>query len=159
MELEELTEMFEQLGAPDPKAWAESQIREGIPQLARFMVIRALWDCVAPSDSTAWIDYELKNEAGCPHAKAMQEMIDAGVSREAIATLARFKGAEAIREACYLLEDYTSVSQNIDPQTGEERIRWSLRELDEDGKPKPYPIDGLHESFWNVDPAAKNRTG
>src|SRR5687768_4776329 len=35
-ELERLTAVLERLGARDPRAWARSQVSEGIPQLARF---------------------------------------------------------------------------------------------------------------------------
>ena len=34
--LDELTRIFQKLGAPDPEGWARSQIQEGIPQLARY---------------------------------------------------------------------------------------------------------------------------
>ncbi len=36
----ELTELFARLGARDPEKWARSQIKEGIPQLARFLFLR-----------------------------------------------------------------------------------------------------------------------
>ncbi|MCM0674467.1 hypothetical protein NCC78_07165 [Micromonospora phytophila] len=38
-----LAERFKELGALDPESWARSEISENIPQLARFMVLRALW--------------------------------------------------------------------------------------------------------------------
>jgi hypothetical protein len=38
-----LAERFKELGALDPEEWARSEISENIPQMARFMVLRALW--------------------------------------------------------------------------------------------------------------------
>ncbi|TLD70640.1 hypothetical protein FEM03_09990 [Phragmitibacter flavus] len=153
MTQDELTEIFRRLGVSNPASWASSQINEGIPQLGRFLVIRAMWDCVTRAGTTNWIDYELKHSADTPHAKALQQMLDAGVSREAMTELVRFKQAESLREVCYLLEDYTSVPQNSNPDTGEEYVRWSLRQLDTEDQPMAWPIDGLHESFWSLDPA------
>ena len=43
MDQKELTEIFRKLGAEDPEDWARSQIREGIPQLARFLFLREAW--------------------------------------------------------------------------------------------------------------------
>ena len=153
MTQDELTELFRKLGVSNPESWASSQVNEGIPQLGRYLVIRAMWDCVTRAGTTNWIDYELKHSADLPHGKALQQMLDAGVSQEAITELVRFKEAEALREVCYLLEDYTSVPQNSNPDTGEEYVRWGLHELDAEDQPTPTPINGLHESFWSLDPA------
>lgn len=32
-----------ELGAPDPGVWAGSEIREGIPQQARYLALRRIW--------------------------------------------------------------------------------------------------------------------
>ena len=153
MTLEELTDIFRRLGANNPERWAGSQIREQIPQLGRFLVLRAMWDCVTRAGTTDRIDYGLKHGRDAPHIRALQAMLKAGVSKEAITSLARFKQAELLQEFCYLLEDYSSVPQNSIPKTGKEYVRWSLREIDADGKPMERPIDGLHESFWSLDPS------
>ena len=44
--LQKLTKVFDRLGAADPESWARSEIEEGIPQLGRFVFLRALWDTV-----------------------------------------------------------------------------------------------------------------
>ncbi|MEP4076216.1 hypothetical protein [Haloferula sp.] len=153
MTQDELTDVFRKLGVSDPESWASSQVKEGIPQLGRCLVIKALWDCVTRAGTTSWIDYDLKHGAETPHGRAIQTMLDAGVDKEVITDLVRFKEAEALREVCYLLEDYTSVPQNSNSDTGEEYVRWSLRELDSEDQPTDRAIDGLHESFWSLDPA------
>lgn len=152
MTQEKLTEIFRRLGANDPESWAYSQVAEGIPQLGRYLVIRAMWNCVTRSGKTSWIDYELKHSPESPHGKALRQILDAGISREAITELVRFKEAEALREVCYLLEDYSSVPENSNPETREEYVRWSLCELDSEDQPTGKSINGLHESFWSLDP-------
>ncbi|MCP4385018.1 MAG: hypothetical protein GY798_27005 [Hyphomicrobiales bacterium] len=42
--LDELSAIFKALGADDPEGWAGSEIRENIPQLARFLFLRQAWD-------------------------------------------------------------------------------------------------------------------
>jgi hypothetical protein len=39
----DLRDRFAALGAREPEDWAGSEIREGIAQLARFLVLRDLW--------------------------------------------------------------------------------------------------------------------
>jgi hypothetical protein len=34
-----LTKVFDKFGARDPRAWAKSQLTEGIPQLQRFLFL------------------------------------------------------------------------------------------------------------------------
>jgi len=153
----QLTELFTKLGAPHPESWARSQIREEIPQLARYLVLRSMWDCVTPTKYTRWVDRDLKETSDPAYKKALEDMLSAGVSREAITCVVRYKEAEALREFSYVLEDYSSPPRNSDPTTGDAYIRWSLRQLDEKGNPTGRPIDGLHESFWSTDPEAKEQ--
>src|SRR6478736_3386328 len=40
MDQKKLSALFRTLGARDPGAWAQSQIEEGVPQLARFLFLR-----------------------------------------------------------------------------------------------------------------------
>ena len=40
---EELTAVFEALGADDAEGWIKSQLEEGIPQLHRFLFLAKAW--------------------------------------------------------------------------------------------------------------------
>jgi hypothetical protein len=42
-ELAALTRRMTELGASEPGGWAESEIREGIPQQARYLALRRIW--------------------------------------------------------------------------------------------------------------------
>jgi hypothetical protein len=55
MNEQQLTELFRKLGAQNPEGWAHSQIREGIPQLARYLFLREAWRCVISPDSRNWM--------------------------------------------------------------------------------------------------------
>jgi len=48
MNKKRLTEIFRIAGAPDPEGWAESEASEDIPQLARYLFLRAAWRGVVP---------------------------------------------------------------------------------------------------------------
>ncbi len=43
-ELAALTKRMDELGASDPEGWARSEIREDIPQQARYLVLRRIWN-------------------------------------------------------------------------------------------------------------------
>jgi hypothetical protein len=55
MNVQELTELFRKLGTSDPEGWARSQIRENIPQLARFLFLRQAWKLLISEDDRKWI--------------------------------------------------------------------------------------------------------
>jgi hypothetical protein len=43
MNQKDLAATFRKLGARDPEGWADSQVEEGIPQLARYLFLRQAW--------------------------------------------------------------------------------------------------------------------
>jgi hypothetical protein len=54
-DLNELTALFEKLGARSPESWARSQLSEGINQLQRFLFLRQAWSLILREDDTDWI--------------------------------------------------------------------------------------------------------
>ena len=87
MNKEELTAIFKNLGAKDPELWAESQIDEDIPQLARFMLLKGAWDAVVP-DNEEWIDHVMSKynkDDDSPYrvvGHSIKKLSDCGVPRE-----------------------------------------------------------------------------
>ena len=61
-EIEQLTELFRKLGADDPEGWAGSQVREGFPQLARFLFLRQAWRKIVGKHDETWIS-DLRSSA------------------------------------------------------------------------------------------------
>src|SRR5262249_56265462 len=55
----ELTALFEKLGAREPELWARSQLDEGINQLQRFLFLRQAWSLILREDNTDWVQAEI----------------------------------------------------------------------------------------------------
>ena len=150
----QLVSIFRELGARDPEEWADSEINEDIPQLARFLFLKGCWDVIVPDTDTSWIDNVLQNfpeTSGQPFAggaHAIRRMLAQGCTKADIAELVRCFQAELLLGICYLMADAGSVEGN------EEHANWALVELDEDGCPK-RPISGLHESVLETDPSGR----
>jgi hypothetical protein len=78
--MDELTRRMAHLGAPDPSAWAGSEIREGIAQQARFLFLRGIWpDLIDP-----YLDEEVVRRI-----PAGVRLLDAGASLPDLATALR----------------------------------------------------------------------
>ena len=133
-------------------AITESEINEGIPQLARYVFLKGAWDGVVPDDES-WIDNVLSQynkEDDSPYSgigRSIKKMIECGVPKKDITELVRCIGAEMIFHIGYLLDDPGSVN-------GNEYINWALVQLDDNGKPIKT-ISGLHESVLETDPTGR----
>ncbi len=118
MDEAELTEVFRQFGARDPEGWARSQIEEGIPQLARFLFLKACWSSVNEDGDTTWIDRVLSNTP--PHseepfsgiAHSIRSLLAAGASRDDIAELVRATQAEMLATLTYVMSDSGALPGN-----------------------------------------------
>ncbi|MCG5468924.1 hypothetical protein LADH09A_002825 [Micromonospora sp. LAH09] len=137
-----LAERFKELGAHDPEEWARSEISENIPQLARFMVLRALWrDAISP-----WLDAS----ALCDVAAA-RRLIAAGADPHDVLLVARVGAYEAVVAAVCILDE------GGDPNARESDPGWHLVETDAECNPTGREIGGLHESLGETDPAGDKR--
>src|SRR5258708_39380043 len=153
-QLQELTELFRKLGAPDPEEWASSEINEGINQLGRFLFLRQAWRIVIEENDTSWIqseiDYSLRNP-GAPCAGiglALQNILSHGVNPQDITDVARGMQYALLFSLCYLLDDPGKLEDAV------ANVNWGLMPLAENGQPLA-PIAGLHESVLETDPTAR----
>ncbi len=150
----ELSALFRQLGAPDPEAWARSQVDEGIAQLHRFLFLRQAWRLVLGEDATAWIDRSIAHTKKDPEGvfaglgAALERAVAAGASREDLTQIARGMQAELLFQFCYLLSD----SGLTEPEL--QGVGWGLFQTDEGGE-AIGPIVGLHESVLELDPSGR----
>ena len=154
MDIETLTALFRKLGARNPEGWAGSQIREGIPQLTRFLILRKLWSYVVDETDTAWIDrWIASSEAGSqePFAgvgHALRSLRARGATNEELTDLVRGMQAEMLSSFCYVLDDpYLE-----EPEVA--HISWALVQTDEDGTVLAT-IQALHESVLDTDPTGR----
>jgi len=151
MDEKKLIATFEKLGARDPVEWANSQMREGIPQLARFLFLRQAWKKVLSPAETSWIDSDLTRDEGGPGGgivRALRRAQAASVPREDLAEIVRVKQWELLLQLCYLLDDPQIEDADI------QDVAWGLFQIDEDGKPGQR-ISGLHESLLETDPTGR----
>jgi hypothetical protein len=151
---DELTAIFRRFGARDPELWASSQADEGIPQLARFLFMRAAWEHIPREGDSSWIDREIKSSTERPTlpyaglGKALALCREKGVPDSALTEIARCLQASMLFTVGYVI-DGPAYSYTV------EGLSWSLFQVDEEGKPFGEPVSGLHESVLEFDPTGR----
>ncbi|MEW6126850.1 MAG: hypothetical protein AB1757_07405 [Acidobacteriota bacterium] len=151
---QELTELFQKLGAPDPELWAASQIQEGINQLGRFLFLRQAWRQILDESDHTWIQStieESKRNPGAPYSgsgPALERLLQNGADPQDLTDVVRGMQSDLLFRICYLLSD----PQIIEPELQD--IHFGLFQLDEDGR-IGEAIDGLHESVLHTDPTGR----
>jgi hypothetical protein len=152
--LSELAETLRSLGALDPEGWAQSEISEDIPQLARFLFLRQAWRNVLPEADNSWIPREIEAAKAHPDApgagagQSLMRLLASGASPSDLTELARVMQWQLLFSLCYLLED----PGDIEPQGAQ--VSWALFELDANDRPARH-IGGLHESVLETDPTGR----
>lgn len=107
---EELTALFQELGAREPQEWAHSQVAEGIPQVLRFLFLKHAWASVIAEGDDRWIDRAIENSSRRPDApyaglgSALSRCRAKGVPDEALTEIARCLQAEMLFAVAYLLD-------------------------------------------------------
>ena len=151
-ELETLTEIFRQAGAPRPETWAESQINEGINQLARFSFLKNITSEWLKENEYGWIDkmingLDAASDVPCSQfGTAVKEMLEKNVSKEAIVDLIRVVQFETLYHVCSTIDKTYEVTTPV--------TNWRLFELDDDDNPVAT-IGNLHESLLQFDPSGR----
>ena len=149
-----LTELFRKLGADDPEGWARSQIRRGIPQLARYLFLRQAWREVVSPDDHGWIAERRQHAEQKPDAPgagigpALARLIAAGARVEDLTTVVRVMQWSLLHRLCVLLED----PGVVEPEVAE--MQWQLFLLDQNDAPL-VPISALYETVLQTDPTGR----
>jgi hypothetical protein len=153
-DFEELTKLFQRLGARDPEGWASSQVNEGINQLGRFLFLREAWRGVISEDDHSWMNNEVANSErnfGKPCSgvgRALERLLAAGAEKQDISDVVRGMQYDLLFGLCYLLDDPGDLEGEV------EDVYWGLVEFNENGVPIG-PIAGLHESVLEMDPTGR----
>ena len=153
-EIDKLAEQFRALGAPDPRGWAESQVREGTPQLARYLFLRQAWRKVVADDDPSWIARAIGASVDQPHAPyagvghALRRLKTLGATDQDITDLVRGMQAELLFSLCYLLDD-----PSIEEPMGQ-GISWALIQTNDDGE-AIEALHSLHEDVLTTDPTGR----
>jgi len=154
-DIQQLSKHFRELGAPHPESWARSQIEEGIPQYARFVFLRQMWQNVIADGDTSWIEQEIRMaerkpcDPGAGIGPALKRMLAAGADRKDIAEVVRVMQWQTLAQIAYQLDDPGIVQY---PSKATPRVNWTLLEFDDNGNPL-HPIYALHESVLDTDPS------
>ena len=154
LDIAELTQLFRQLGAPDPAGWARSQVAEGIPQLARFLFLRQAWRNVLADGDTSWIDATISATRADPNAPfagvgaALARLRADGAADEDITEVVREMQAAALFAFTQLLDD----PGEFEPEVAD--VRWALVQIGPDGEILGE-IGALHESVLETDPTGR----
>jgi hypothetical protein len=132
-----LTQRMAELGAPEPGGWASSEIREGIPQQARYLILRRIWaNALMP-----WRDPGMlrRNEA-------LAQLLDRGADPDLLAEALRGVVFDAVTEIIMIID------AGGDLKAPDNAPGWTLAETDSDRTPTGREIGGLHESLLSADP-------
>jgi hypothetical protein len=154
-DIRKLAQLFEKFGARDAELWAGSQIREGIPQLQRFLFLRQAWRNVLEDKNVAWIEHEVREAERYPNGPyagvgaALKRCIARGVPAQDLTDIARGIQAQMLFQFCYLLDDPAFTEPELCD------FCWELFEVDKHGKPVGPRIGGLHESVLGTDPTGR----
>lgn len=127
-----------ELAAPEPGGWAGSEIREGIPQQARYLALRRIWaKALMP-----WRD----PSSMLRRNEALAQLVDQGAEQELL--------AEALRGIVFdtVLELVMIIDEGYDSDAPDDAPGWTLMETDSGGKATGRRVGGLHESLLEVDP-------
>ncbi len=128
---EAMAQSLERSGCPEPEGWVISEIAEGIPQMARFAVLRAILErAITPAVET---EFDLDGEAQELATKAYRALTieERRKLHTAIAKSLCFQFLNVIDEG-YFNESLPS---------------WSVIEIGPDDQPTGRTIGGLHESI------------
>jgi hypothetical protein len=144
---ERLARLFRALRANEPEQWAASEDSEDIPQLARLMLLRQIWRDVDRwgTNPDGWIESYLNDPAT---AKTMAEVMDAGVTAQALGLLARHIALETAFSIAYRLDD-PRCDYAPDDIT-DELPGWVLMETSPDGELTSRNLDSLHEDLGGL---------
>jgi hypothetical protein len=145
------------LGASDPEAWVRSEVAEDIPHLARYVLLRRVWESI-----DSWVEASDQLVAGfvgeaerTPSAAfadagvAMRRMLEAGISADDIGRVARMVAYETAFDIVSTIDD------GCDSERGDGFPGWMLVELTSAGKLTGRVIGGLHESLLSLDPSGR----
>jgi hypothetical protein len=136
-----LTEALRAAGCPDPEAWAQSEIEGNIPQFARYLLCKTIWEHAV----------ELWRTEGAldafPEARAL---VTAGADPEQL----RLLGGKIAYETMTAIVNAIDQGEYIGPApVPDDAPGWTIVEVDGRSlKPTGRKAGFIHESILSVDP-------
>ena len=130
------------LGAEDPHGWAESEVEETLPQLARYRLLRALSQDIEAWDTASVASLRDRSMAG--EARATDPVAEA-------AWIARAVARETVFGVLYRLAD----SDALPTALRQQMPGWVLMETTPAGELTHRVLDALHEDLDTLDSPAE----
>ena len=148
--------ILERFGADDPVSWVSSELREDIPQVARFLFLHEIRSRLLNPFS-----YGRSLKPGTPDMnpaemeargdQAYQRLLDAGANPDDIEDVARGAASRTVFEFISLLDGVLESEYDAI----EEAPRWKLAEVTgplEESELTGRCLDSLHESLYDMYP-------
>ncbi|MEU9389298.1 hypothetical protein AB0D86_04755 [Streptomyces sp. NPDC048324] len=144
-DVDRLRRLLAALGAEDPEGWAESEVQENLPQLARYRLLRALsrdieaWDAATVDSLRDGMKWAEGARLADPVAEATR--------------IARAVARETVFSVLYRLADPNS--DDLPAELRQQMPGWVLMETTPVGGPTHRVLDALFEDLDTTDsPAA-----
>lgn len=131
-------DLYEQLkaaGATNPKSWVNSELQENIPQLARFLVLKGLTDIYHDVEGNI-SEMDIYSDEITEVYQKLASQID----NQELKELLHLYGKSIIGKVIDMLDQSYLYGVN-------DKVGWSLMELDDKGTATDRLIQGLHEDF------------
>ncbi|MER5449047.1 hypothetical protein ABT065_26000 [Streptomyces sp. NPDC002764] len=141
---ETIRRLLAALGADDPQGWAESEVEENLPQLARYRLLRALSQDIEAWDNAS-ID-SLRDGMTAEEARPSDPTAETTRTARAIAR-------ETVFGILYRLADPDS--DDLPTDLRQQMPGWVLMETTPAGEPTHRVLDALHEDLDTMDAPAE----
>ncbi|MFG3205237.1 hypothetical protein [Streptomyces sp. NPDC048192] len=138
---ESLLAQFSVLGVTDPIELIKSEVLENVPQLARFVLLRSLWQGAIDG----WSE-----PASLDQLPAAQRLLVAGADRDDLVRLAR---AVAYEVVCATLDE---LDAGGDVNVSGVEAGWVVMESGEEVSATGRALSGLHEDLLTMDPSGRD---
>lgn len=145
-ELKEFTELalrLEEAGAINPLNWAFSEVKEGIPQFARFLVLKNLFNIIESPKENISLAGDFDEEIETKYLN-----IEKLIGEEKLSDFLNTFSKAIISNVISLLDEGNLTSEK-------DKISWALVKTDEDDNLTEQIISGLHEDFIDFEDEIK----
>jgi len=129
---DELVQKLVRAGATEPKAWAQSEVKENIPQFARFLVLKNLFKIALDVESSLLCANDFSD------ISSQWEEIKGKVGEDTFMDFLQ-------NYSLGLISQVIDVLDSGNPEEAEDGVSWMLAEANGDGELTGRFIEGLHE--------------
>ena len=143
--------VFKQLRAKDPTYWAKKESKDDEPFLARFLFLKAMWECVIDDDAS-W----MKNWADSKHptATAVERMLARGIDPDDLTDVVRDMQVAVLFNVCCALDDSAHGIEDLQEKITD-NVEWRLAEYDGENEKLKRPILSIHGDLYDFDPTGR----